>query len=839
MAKTDKYCKLGIDIGSTTAKVVVFDSLDKIVFTSYQKHNTYIYQAVTEALQKAEQQLGNITVTAAITGTAGMGVSERNNIKFIQEVIAATDVVEKKHPDVKTLVDIGGEDTKMIFFRPGKNPDIRMNGNCAGGTGAFIEQMATLLNVKIEDMNALTEKAKNHYPIASRCGVFAKTDIQNLLARKVDKSDIAASIFHAVGIQTLNTLSRGYEVLPKVMFIGGPLTFMPELRKKMLASMHLTEEDMVLPEFSEFFPAQGAAMASEGEEPVALNDLIQKFEASKNLKSEPKDRLPYLFKDSDEYNLWLKNRNIITPKRVTLKEYTGKNLYLGIDSGSTTSKVAILGDNNELIFSYYISNGGNTLEKIHAGIKQFYTDNQDIIKSRNLSISASAVTGYGEDLVKAAMGIDYGIVETLAHFSAAKFLNDKVDFIMDIGGQDMKAIFIQNGVINRIELNESCSAGCGSFIETFAKTLGLSTPEFSQEACKSAAPCDLGTRCTVFMNSKVKQSLRENASVGDISAGLAYSVIKNALFKVLKLKNFDELGNTIVVQGGTFKNQAVYRALEILTGKKLTSTDIPEMMGAFGAALYAKANFEAGGVSNSTFVGLENLDTALDYTNKQILCKGCENNCLVTSFKFNNKQTYYSGNKCQKVFNSKGSNTDKGENLFAIRYNLLFDRNTEVKNPRLTIAIPRVLNQYSNYPFWHKLFTECGIKVLLTPPTTMPMYETGAGTIMSDNICFPAKIVHGHIMWAISQKPDRIFYPIVTYEKNEYKNTENSFNCPIVSGYSDVIKSSVDTENRYGIPFDNPVCNFNDEDLLYKTCKKYLKSLGISSSDIKRAFKSA
>ena len=839
MGKIVEVSKLGIDIGSTTAKVVVFDSLGKIVFTSYQKHNTYIYQAVTEALQKAEQQLGNITVTAAITGTAGMGVSERNNIKFIQEVIAATDVVEKKYPDVKTLVDIGGEDTKMIFFRPGKNPDIRMNGNCAGGTGAFIEQMATLLNVKIEDMNALTEKAKNHYPIASRCGVFAKTDIQNLLARKVDKSDIAASIFHAVGIQTLNTLSRGYEVLPKVMFIGGPLTFMPELRKKMLASMHLTEEDMVLPEFSEFFPAQGAAMASEGEEPVSLNDLIQKFEASKNLKSEPKDRLPYLFKDSDEYNLWLKNRNIITPKRVTLKEYTGKNLYLGIDSGSTTSKVAILGDNNELIFSYYISNGGNTLEKIHAGIKQFYTENQDIIKSRNLSISASAVTGYGEDLVKAAMGIDYGIVETLAHFSAAKFLNDKVDFIMDIGGQDMKAIFIQNGVINRIELNESCSAGCGSFIETFAKTLGLSTPEFSQEACKSTAPCDLGTRCTVFMNSKVKQSLRENASVGDISAGLAYSVIKNALFKVLKLKNFDELGNTIVVQGGTFKNQAVYRALEILTGKKLTSTDIPEMMGAFGAALYAKANYEAGGVQNSTFVGLENLDTALDYTNKQILCKGCENNCLVTSFKFNNKQTYYSGNKCQKVFNSKGSNTDKGENLFAIRYNLLFDRKCELPKPRLTIAIPRVLNQYSNYPFWHKLFTECNIQVMLTPPTTMPMYETGAGTIMSDNICFPAKIVHGHIMWAISQKPDRIFYPIVTYEKNEYKNTENSFNCPIVSGYSDVIKSSVDTENRYGIPFDNPVCNFNDEDLLYKTCKKYLKSLGISSSDIKRAFKSA
>jgi len=837
MSLSGENYRLGIDIGSTTAKIVIFDGEENIVFSMYGKHNTYIYQALIQSLNKAKDKLGNISLSCAITGTAGMGVSERNNIKFVQEVIAATNVVEKKYPEVKTLIDIGGEDTKMIFFQKGKSPDIRMNGNCAGGTGAFIEQMATLLNVKIEDINALAEKSQNHYPIASRCGVFAKTDIQNLLARKVEKADIASSIFHAVGIQTLNTLSRGYEVKPKVMFIGGPLTFMPELRKKMLSAMNLSESDMILPDFSQYFPAQGAALEAEGN--FSLDELLTMFKASENIVAEPKDRLPYLFENQEDYNEWYKNRNIINPKKISLNDYNGKQLFLGIDSGSTTSKVVITGDNNELIFSHYTNNDGNTLEKIHHALKAFYQDNKETLLNKNLNITASAVTGYGEELVKAALGIDYGIVETLAHFSAAKFLNPKVDFIMDIGGQDMKAIFIQGGVINRIELNESCSAGCGSFIETFAKTLGMTTPDFAKIACESHAPCDLGTRCTVFMNSKVKQSLRENASVSDISAGLAYSVIKNALFKVLKLKNFNELGETIVVQGGTFKNPAVYRALELLTGKKLTSTDSPEMMGAFGAALYARNRFNAEKHNTGSFLNLDNIDKALEYSNKQIICKGCENNCLVTAFKFSNKQTYYSGNKCQKVFNSKGEKGEKGENLFTTRYNLLFNRDKELKNPHMTIAVPRVLNQYSNYPFWHTLLTECNIKVILTPPTTIKMYETGSGTIMSDNICFPAKLVHGHIMWAISQKPDRIFYPIVTFEKNEFKNTENSFNCPIVSGYADVIRSSVDPFGKYGIPFDSPNVNFNDEALLYKTCKKYLKSIGIDSKTIKLAFQAA
>ena len=840
MAQThDNIFRLGIDIGSTTAKIVIFDQEGRIIFHKYGKHNTYIYKALADTLTAAIEAVGDIPVSCAITGTAGMGVSERHGIKFVQEVIAATDVVAKSYPQVRSLIDIGGEDTKMIFFNPGKSPDIRMNGNCAGGTGAFIEQMATLLNVKIEEIDALAAQSQNHYPIASRCGVFAKTDIQNLLARKVSKADIAASIFHAVAIQTLNTLSRGYDVLPKVMFIGGPLTFMPVLRQKMLDAMHITAEEMVMPEYSQYFPAQGAALESDGEKAHLLSELISTFQQSQNIVAEPKDRLTPLFKDEDEYRKWLADRNIVNPVRKTLAEYDGKNLYLGIDSGSTTSKVIIMGDNNEILFSHYVGNGGNTLEKIHAALKQFHDDNIDVINNKNLKISASAVTGYGEDLVKAALSIDYGIVETLAHFSAAQYLNPNVDFIMDIGGQDMKAIFIQNGVINRIELNESCSAGCGSFIETFARTLGFSTQDFAQEACTAGAPCDLGTRCTVFMNSKVKQSLRENATIADISAGLAYSVIKNALFKVLKLKNFSELGKTIVVQGGTFRNKAVYRALEVLTGQKLTSTDTPEMMGAFGAALYAKAKSEGDGLAQSSFIGLDDIDKALDYTNKQIMCKGCENNCLVTTFKFQNKHTYYSGNKCQKVFNSKGAETEKGENLFAIRYKMLFDRPQNLTNPMMTIAVPRVLNQYSNYPFWHTLLTECNIRVLLTPPTTMKMYETGAGTIMSDNICFPAKIVHGHIMWAIEQKPDRIFYPIVTYEKNEFNNTENSFNCPIVSGYSDVIKSSIDPHGKYGIPFDNPVFNFNDEELLYKACKKYLKSIGISGSEIKKAFKSA
>ena len=837
MSLSENQYKLGIDIGSTTAKVIIFDSEGKIVFHKYGKHNTYVYKTLIDTLKDAFQLLGNIRLKAAITGTAGMGISERNNIKFSQEVIAATNVVNQKYKEVSTLIDIGGEDTKMIFFQEGKSPDIRMNGNCAGGTGAFIEQMASLLNVKIEDMNSLAEKSTNHYPIASRCGVFAKTDIQNLLARKVEKQDIAASIFHAVGIQTMNTLSRGFEVKPKVMFIGGPLTFMPELRKKMLLAMNLTEEDVILPEYSEYFPAQGAALEAEGD--FLLEELIKDFEKSKDIKTQKKDSLPYLFKDEEDYNNWLKNRHIVNPKEMSLEEYQGKQLYLGIDSGSTTSKVVIMGDNNELLFSKYMNNAGNTLEKIHGALKSFYQENKETLLKKNLNITASAVTGYGEDLVKAAIGIDYGIVETLAHFSAAKYLNPKVDFIMDIGGQDMKAIFIQANVINRIELNESCSAGCGSFIETFAKTLGMKTPDFALKATQSQSPCDLGTRCTVFMNSKVKQSLRENATVSDISAGLAYSVIKNALFKVLKLKNFDELGQTIVVQGGTFKNPAVYRAFEILTGKKLTSTDIPEMMGAFGAAIYAKDRFLSSGKTTDNFIGLNNIDNALKYDNKQIICKGCENNCLVTAFKFEGKRTYYSGNKCQKIFSSRGEKVEKGDNLFAIRYKLLFERNQKPEKPTLRIAIPRVLNQYSNYPFWHALLTNCGIEVILTPPTTIKMYEKGAGTIMSDNICFPAKIVHGHIMWAIEQKPDRIFYPIVIFEKNDFKGSENSYNCPIVSGYADVIRSSIDPFGKYGIPFDTPTVNFNDEALLYKTCRKYLRTLGISGNIIKKAFKAA
>ena len=410
MSLSENNYKLGIDIGSTTAKIVVFSPEGEIVFNKYGKHNTYVYQALIQALNEAHDKLGDIKLSAAITGTAGMGVSERNNIKFVQEVIAATNVVNEKYPEVSTLIDIGGEDTKMIFFQKGKSPDIRMNGNCAGGTGAFIEQMASLLNVKIEDMNALAEKSQNHYPIASRCGVFAKTDIQNLLARKVEKADIASSIFHAVGIQTLNTLSRGYEVKPKVMFIGGPLTFMPELRKKMLSAMNLTKDDMILPSFSQYFPAQGAALEAEGE--FFLSDLIKNFETSQDVKAERTDRLQQLFSGKEDFENWLKNRNIVNPKKVSLENYGGKNLFLGIDSGSTTSKVVIMGDDNELLFSKYMNNQGNTLEKIHDAIKAFYQDNKDVLLKKNFNITASAVTGYGEDLVKAALGIDYGIVET-------------------------------------------------------------------------------------------------------------------------------------------------------------------------------------------------------------------------------------------------------------------------------------------------------------------------------------------------------------------------------------------------------------------------------------------
>ncbi|RLD68879.1 MAG: CoA protein activase [Bacteroidetes bacterium] len=836
----------GIDLGSTTAKIAIIDQNQKLVFSRYTRHNTKVKETVTELLNDAKKHFGDINVSLKITGSAGMGMSESTGIPFVQEVIASAAVVSKKYPEVKTLIDIGGEDSKMIFFHKNKAPDIRMNGSCAGGTGAFIDQMASLLNVSLEKFNQLAGNYKRIYPIASRCGVFAKTDVQNLLSRKVSREDIAASVFHAVAIQTINTLARGYDIVHKIIFAGGPFTFLSELLKTFIKDLKLNDDDVQITENPALLPSIGAAISKKDGINENFSQLINRIKNPIN-KIVAKNRLDPLFKDKQDLEEWNKKKVSFQVPRIKIDKMNSNKCYLGIDSGSTTTKICAIDENKKLIFSYYANTKGNPIESAKKGLNEFRLKLKH--EKKELEIVQTAVVGYGEDLIKSALNLDHGMVETIAHFNAAKFFNDKVSFVLDIGGQDMKAIFVENGLINRIELNESCSAGCGSFIETFGNSLGYSVQDFSKIACNASAPADLGTRCTVFMNSKVKQSLRENATTNDIAAGLSISVIKNALFKVLKMKNLSETGDHIVVQGGAFRNPSIHRALEQMTDKKVICSDIPEQMGAYGAAIFA---LEKTLIENkkTLFKGLDKLDSLTEYTTKEIQCKGCENNCNISKFKFSNDNIFFSGNKCEKYFFNKGSNTTKGENLFDFKYKQLFDRGNSsqstgssqqsISNYRLPIiGIPRVLNVYENFPFWHALFSTCGIKLELSDPSTVSLYEKGLGSVMSDSICFPAKNVHGHINNLIGKKVDRIFFPMAMYEKNEFPESDNTFNCPLVSSYADVVKSSMDPEGRHNIPVDAPTFNFNDEKLLQKACIGYLKKFNIKTDIIKKALQNA
>ncbi len=825
--------KLGFDIGSTTAKFALLDSNLEIILSNYVRHNTKINDTVIDLLKQVKQKIGDVLVSIKVTGSAGMGIAERTNIPFIQEVVAASGIIKNKYPTVRTLIDIGGEDSKMIFFYDNKAPDIRMNGSCAGGTGAFIDQMATLMNIPITEFNAVAEQSTKLYSIASRCGVFAKTDVQNLISRKIPVSDIAASVFHAVAIQAMNTLARGFEISKKVMFAGGPFAFLPELKKAFIRNLKIIDTDLIIPAEPTLLPAFGAAHSINGSsEYQQINNILETIKNTDNSKIVINNRLEPLFENKQQKNTWLEHKKINKVPRKTIEDYKDDKIFLGIDSGSTTTKIVLLTKDNELLFQYYRNNKGNPIEAVKLGLLEL----QKLLKNKNLTITHSAVTGYGEDLIKTILGIDIGIVETIAHFQAAKHFNENVSFVMDIGGQDMKAIFIDNKIVNRIELNESCSAGCGSFIENFGNSLGYKVPDFADMACNSLKPYDLGTRCTVFMNSKVKQALKENATVEDISAGLSMSVIKNALYKVLKLKNINDLGKNIVVQGGTFRNPSVLKALENLTGQEVICSDIPELMGAYGAAIVANEEYNKH-KTNTTFIGFQSLEQISDFQSKELTCKGCENFCVVSRFNFNNSNFFYSGNKCEKVFSNKGSSQNKGINFIDFKYKLLFDRDKTAKNKKImSIGIPRVLNMYENFPFWNTLLTECGIEVKLSSPSTFKLYEVGAGTVMSDNICFPAKLLHGHIYDLATQNVDAIFFPISIYENNENKDTENSFNCPIVGSYADVVQSAINPYSKFGIKFYKPIINFKEEKFLKISTYKFLKSLGVSSSLFEKAF---
>lgn len=831
--------KAGLDIGSTTAKIVIVDQNDNIVFSKYKRHNTRIFETIEAFVDEVADQFGNLTLKLHITGSAGMGISERTGIPFVQEVIATDLYVKKFYPEACTLIDIGGEDSKMIFFSQGKVPDIRMNGNCAGGTGAFIDQMATLLNISLLELNNLAEAHTTLYPIASRCGVFAKTDVQNLISRKIPKADIAASIFHAVSIQCLNTLARGFEIKPKIILCGGPFTFLSSLSQIFEKTVKLESGQLIKPDNPELLPAIGAAMSDESKKYIiTLDGLLEGLTKAKINPLVSNTRLDPLFENPSSLEQWKQKQDEIYIENCPPSSYEKEQAFLGVDSGSTTTKITLIGENHELIFSWYRNNLGNPVDALIRGLEALHQELAE--QNKEIRIAQTAVTGYGEDLIKSAFGMDHGMVETIAHFTAAKHVSPEVSFILDIGGQDMKAIFIENGIINRIELNEACSSGCGSFIETFSNSLDHQVAEFAEIACSAESPCDLGTRCTVFMNSKVKQSLRENASVEEISAGLAYSVIKNCLFKVLKLNNMSELGDHIVIQGGTFKNPSIVRALELLTEKEVKRSNIPELMGAYGAALIAKQRYESSPDQVTTFVGLDNLESVNDYKTRQVTCKGCENCCTITRFTFSNKNAFFSGNKCEKHFTNKGEEHEAGINLFEVKQQLIFDRE-ECPNPDpvLTIGIPRALNLYENYPFWHALLTESGMNVKLSSPSTMKVYEKGLGTVMSDSICFPAKLTNGHIIDLVEKGVDRIFYPAVIFEANEFNDSLNSFNCPIVSGYPEVIKSAIDPLSKYQVPFDSPVISFADQTLLKKSCYQYLKKFGVTKSTFNNAFSKA
>ncbi|NDW12534.1 hypothetical protein D0T50_06475 [Bacteroides sp. 214] len=836
METGNKISRIGVDVGSTTLKIVVLNDFNEIIYKVYRRHKADFNTLFIEELKKIQAQLPDSEFSIAITGSAGMGIADRTDIPFIQEVVASIEVIKREYPNTHTMIDLGGEDAKMVFFEDGKQPDIRMNGSCAGGTGAFIDQMADLMNLSVEDLGKQALQFEKLYPVASRCGVFAKTDVQNLISRNTPVPDISMSILHTVAVQSITTLARGCDIKPKVLCIGGPLTFIPALRNSFAKLLDIDNSDMILPSNSEYFPAWGAALhKGEGGILSNLNLLIDKLAIKGN---ERKEVLPPLFKNEKEYREWKSSRTIKQLNKVELGTKKNIECFLGIDSGSTTTKILITDADENIVYTFYASNQGNPLKTVHEGLTRFYKEAAE--KGVTFRFIASAATGYGENLIKSAFNLDYGIVETMAHLSGAQYVDPDVSFVLDIGGQDMKSIFTRNGVISNIELNEACSSGCGSFLQNFAATMNMELSEFAQAARQAQYPSDLGSRCTVFMNSKVKQSLRENASLGDISAGLAYSVVKNCLFKVLKISNLNLLGEHIVVQGGTFRNDAVYRALELLSGKSVSSTDHPELMGALGAILYAKKMWLINH-QPTTFPGTEALPNVNNVETKELQCKGCTNKCAILRFNFENGNTCYAGNKCEKVFYNKSTAPAKGYNAFDTKNRILFDRDKTAKAPaiRKTIGIPRVLNMFENYPFWHTLFSECGIDVVLSPESTTTLYQKGVGSVMSDNICFPAKLVHGHILALAACGVDRIFYPMIIKEDKEFKDSNNSFNCPVVSGYPDVIRSSMEPEEKLGVPFDKPVVTFSDDKALKRNCFEYISSLGVPKSVFNKAFEKA
>ena len=796
---------------------MVLDVDNKCLYANYVRHGSKVKETALQELTEIEQKLGNVPVKVSLTGSAGLGLSERADLPFVQEVESAFLAIKKLYPTADCAIELGGEDAKIIFITGGVEE--RMNGQCAGGTGAFIDQMATLLNISLPEMDEMALKAEKAYPIASRCGVFAKSDIQAILNQGAKKEDIALSIFYAVADQTIAGLAQGREIKGDVLFLGGPLFFLKGLRRAFMDRLKLSQEHAFFPEDASTFMAKGAALyARRRDEVMELKEVKNKL-----LNAETAGQIitgDRLFTDEKDFEAFLKRHKDFDVKTADLKTYSGK-AYLGIDEGSTTTKIVLLSEDNRILYSHYEPNNGLPIEKIVAQIKTIYR-----LGTKDLKIEGSAVTGYGEELIKNSLKVDYGLVETVAHFKAAKFFEPKVDFIIDIGGQDIKCFRIRNGAIDSIMLNEACSSGCGSFLSSFASALGYGVEEFSKLGLYAKNPVELGSRCTVFMNSSVKEAQRDGATIEDISAGLSRSVIKNALYKVIRVRNFTELGERIVCQGGTFLNNAVLRCFEMEIGHEVIRPSIAGLMGAFGAALYAKEKGGKGGL-----ISLEDLNN-FTYTTAHTNCQQCTSHCNLTILRFPQGGAYISGNKCEK-----GEGKPKASHsldIYHYKRKRLLQRYPDKEATKGKVGLPFTLAMYEQLPLWDAFFKELGFAVELSPISTRSLYRRGQKTIPSDTACYPAKIMHGHIDYLLEQNVDFIFYPSESYNINE-KRGDNYYNCPVVAYYGELLK-----RNDTRLSDDNfldPFVDLNNDKKTIETLYDALKKHGISKKEVARAFK--
>ncbi|MCI1769829.1 MAG: acyl-CoA dehydratase activase-related protein [Mageeibacillus sp.] len=801
----DKVYRLGLDIGSTTIKVVLLDG-EEIVYSEYKRHHSDVSGLLNELFEELGAKYPGILVDVVITGSGGLSVANWLGLKFTQEVMAETVAIRKYHPETDVIIELGGEDAKITYMHPVLEQ--RMNGTCAGGTGAFIDQMASLLQTDADGLNNFAKDYRSLYTIASRCGVFAKSDLQPLINEGAAREDLAASIYQSVVNQTISGLACGRPIKGNVAFLGGPLFFNSELRNAFERTLAEKVDSFWMPDEAQIYVGLGAALSADGANPVKLEDLLAKL---KNREGFVPDiiRIDPIFANEEEKAAFDERHARAQIPVLDIKTQHGP-LYLGLDAGSTTTKAVVMNTEGQLVYTYYASNKGNPVMSAVTILKDIYSVIPD-----DCHIAYSCVTGYGENIIKAALGIDIGEIETMAHFQSAKFFCPDVDFIIDIGGQDMKCMKIRNGVIDSIMLNEACSSGCGSFIQTFAQTLNLTTPEFAKAALNSRKPVDLGTRCTVFMNSKVKQAQKEGASVGDISAGLSYSVVRNALYKVIKIRDTEQLGRNIVVQGGTFLNDAILRCFELVSNREVIRPNVAGLMGAFGAALIAKKRCplaKAGkeSESRSGVLAREDLES-FSMTTENTQCPGCTNHCRLTIASFSNGQRFVSGNRCERgedIALDKTPEKDKEKlpNIFEYKYRKTFayvPLKAE-EAPRGEIGIPRVLNQYENFPFWFTVLTKLGFRVMLSARSSHKIYESGMETIPSESVCYPAKLVHGHIENLISRGIKTIFYPDIPYEHVENKASNNHFNCPIVCSYPEVIKNNVENLQEYSIRYINP-----------------------------------